>query len=159
MFELLAEFCGAFGVFGFSGLVWLLMNLVSVHKSGQTQMSAFETAAKAQFVQDGMDDAYRKRLADELFESNICDIDSFTRWVRSRCATSDAFLEEDNIRFLRLIFETSPSSNIHSENRFSRVTRQSVSSHGSPGAPSTVAALHVLTESKTILDTHVGTAA
>ena len=55
--------------------------------------------------------------------------------------------------FLRHILKTAPSSNVHSENRFSRMQHQTVSSHGHPSLPSTLAAAHVLTESKTIVDT------
>ena len=109
----------------------------------------------AQFVNDEVSEGDRQLLATELYRADDCDMDPFTTWIRSKFLTSGAFLADDNLRFLRLLFESTPASNIHSENRFSRCRSQIVSAHGNPALPSTLAAAHMLSEAKTILDTTV----
>jgi hypothetical protein len=109
----------------------------------------------AQCVNDEVSEGARQLLAAELYRADDCDLDPFTTWIRSMFLTSGAFLADDNLRFLRLLFESTPASNVHSENRFSRNSRQIVSAHGNPALPSTLAAAHMLSEAKTIVDTTV----
>ena len=109
----------------------------------------------AQFVNDEVSEGDRQLLATELYRAGDCDLDPFTTWIRSKFLTSGAFLADDNLRFLRLLFESTLASNVHSENRFSRCRSQIVSAHGNPVLPSTLAAAHMLSEAKTILDTTV----
>jgi hypothetical protein len=109
----------------------------------------------AQFVNDEVSEGARQLLAAELYRADDCDLDPLTAWIRLKFLTSGAFPADDNLRFLRLLSESTPPSNVHSENRFSRNSRQVVSAHGNPALPSTLAAVHMLSEAKTIVDTTV----
>ena len=74
--------------------------------------------------------------------------------MRSQCVDADAFLGDANMTFLRHVLSNVPAANVHSENRFARHGRHQRAAAGSGPAPSTMAAYHVITESKTVLDTH-----
>ena len=108
-------------------------------------------------LSEGMAGPEKREVADEFFRCRPCCLDAFSAKLRGHFMSSADLLSEGpegGVQFLRDLFEHTPSSNIHSENRFSRSNRHQHSSHGNPAKPSTLATNHVLAESKTILDTH-----
>ena len=112
-------------------------------------------------ISEDTSDAEKQELASEFFRCRPCCLDSFSAKLRGHFASSADLLSEGpdgGVQFLRDLFEHTLSSNIHSENRFSRCSRHQHSSHGNPAKPSTLASNHVLAEPKTVLDTHVAEA-
>ena len=109
-------------------------------------------------LSEDISDAEKQEVAGEFFRCRPCCLDAFSAKLRGHFTSSADLLSEGpdgGVQFLRDLFEHTPSSNINSENRFSRCSRHQHSSHGNPAKPSTLASNHVLAESKTILDTHV----
>ena len=112
----------------------------------------------AEILMDDVPNETKRRIVDDFYNADECCMDKFSLWLRGHCADADAFLAEEHVHFLRHVLGRVPAENIGSENRFARAGRQQRASAGAAPAPSTVAAAHVITESKTILDTHLWSA-
>ena len=97
--------------------------------------------------------AAKADVADKLFRVEDCDLDEFSKWVRSKFRDAQDLL--NNIAFIEFIFRQAPATNVHSEGRFSLHARHQKTSQGNAAQPSTVCSSHVLAESKTVLDAHV----
>ena len=82
-----------------------------------------------------------------------CDLDAFTRWLKGQYTHPASVVSAASSNFPKCLFTITPASNVHSERRFSRSVQHQRSSCGNNPEPAALAANHMLTESKTVLDT------
>eukprot|EP00975_Prorocentrum_lima_P065028 12900957-Prorocentrum_lima.AAC.1 len=67
---------------------------------------------------------------------------------------ADAVLEDENLLFLEQVFRRVSATNVHSEDRFARMSRSCRITNGNAAQPSTLCCTHMLAEAKTALDTN-----
>jgi hypothetical protein len=75
-------------------------------------------------LSDDLDAASKLAVAEDLFRCNACDLDPFTAWVKSKWTRPTDMLSDAGLDFVRALFRHVPATNIHSEDRFSRVARR-----------------------------------
>ena len=101
-------------------------------------------------VGDEVSDDSKRRISHDLFE---CDhVDAFTAAYKSALSGPDEVLNPENVQFTADVFENCPTTNVSSEERFSRTSQRRRSAQGMHAKPTTIASNHVLAESKTLLD-------
>ena len=98
----------------------------------------------------------KKRLAQEFL--TLCEHrEPFLQRMREGLNSVEEVLSEDNLSRWRNLLLSAPVTNMVSEMAFARSHTRRASNHGNDATPPTLAAHHVLCESKSLLNQHMAT--